>query len=159
VTFSECPAGDMRVDQCYATAEHCFTPHSVPREILHVVEALLPQLAEVYGVAHALPIATAYVAVGENKSFGFQCLHVRIDLAIIHANALGNASGGVAIEMLGKIPDNGCSQSVCIEHIQGLFDLLWRPGQRFVDAGHYMILAYFCRASSSLYFFAVLASL
>lgn len=112
------------------------------RQIAHVGEAALPQPAQVYGVVNALPIADTDFARSVDQPFGFKCLDMRVDLPVVHANALGDVSRCVAVKMLGQVPDNSRPQGVGVEHNQSLCSLLRLSGEWLVDAGHSSILTH-----------------
>ena len=112
------------------------------RQIAHVGEAALPQPAQVYGVVNALPVADTDFARSGDQPFGLKCLDMRVDLPVVHANALCDVSRRVAVKMLGQVPDNSRPQGVGVEHTQSLCSLLRLSGEWLVDAGHSSILTH-----------------
>ena len=112
------------------------------RQIAHVGEAAFPQPAQVYVVVNALPIADTDFASSGDQPFGLKCLDMRVDLPVVHANALGDVSRRVAVKMLGQVPDNSRPQGVGVEHTQSLCSLLRLSGEWLVDAGHSSILTH-----------------
>ena len=112
------------------------------RQISHVDEALRPQPGQVYGVVNALPAAGPSFACGGDEPFRLKRLDMRVDLPVVHANALGDVSRRVAVKMLGQVPDNSRPQGVGVEHTQSLCSLLRLSGEWLVDAGHSSILTH-----------------
>ncbi len=112
------------------------------RQISHVDEAALPQPAQVYRVVNALPVADTDVAGSGDQPFGFKYLDMRVDLPVVHADALSDTSRRIAVKMLGQIPDNSRTQGVGVEHIQSPCSLLRLPGEWLVGAGHSSILTH-----------------
>lgn len=112
------------------------------RQIAHVSEAALSQPAQVYGVVNALPLADADSARNGDQPFGLKCLDMRVDLPVVHADALCDVSCRVAVKMLGQVPNNGRPQGVGVEHAQSLGSLLRLPGEWLIDAGHSSILTH-----------------
>ena len=103
---------------------------------------MLPQPAQVQGVTNAPPVTDTSFARSGDQPFGLQRLDMRVDLPVVHADALCDVSRRVAVKMLGQIPDHGRPQSVGIEHIQGFFSLERLSGKWLVDAGHSSILTH-----------------
>jgi hypothetical protein len=112
------------------------------RQIAHVSEAVLPQHAEVDGVVNALSVSDPKFTCSGNQPFGLKGLDVRVDLPVIHPDALCDVSGGVAVEVLGQVPDDGRPQGVGVEHAKGLSNLVRQSGEWLVDAGHSSILTH-----------------
>jgi hypothetical protein len=112
------------------------------RQISHVDKAALPQPAQVYRVVNALPVADTDVSRSGDQPFGLKYLDMRVDLPVVHADALCDASSRVAVKMLGQVPDNSRTQGVGVEHIQSPCSLLWLPGEWLVGAGHSSILTH-----------------
>ena len=112
------------------------------QQVLHVDEALLFQSAQVEGVVNALPIAVTNFAFGGDQSFSLKRLDMRVDLPVVHADPLCDVSCGVAVRMLGQIPDYGRPQCVGIKHAQSLSGLLRQSREWLVDTGHPSILTH-----------------
>lgn len=112
------------------------------RQISHVGEAELPQPAQIHGVTNAPPVTDASFAGSGDQTFSLQRLDVRVDLSVVHADALCDISRRLAVRALGQIPDDGCPQGVGIEHVQGFFSLERLSGKWLVNAGHPSILTH-----------------
>lgn len=125
-----------------STAGRCGIRCLFSRQIPHVGQAVLPQPAQVNGVVDTLPVADTSFTGSGDQTFGFKRLDVRVDLPVVHADALCDVSRCVAVKMLGQIPDNGRPQGVCVEHTQSACSLLRLSGEWFVDAGHSSILTH-----------------
>lgn len=135
----------LRADSAIAGCATPGTPdlrHLFSRQIPHIDEALLPQPPQVNGVLHALATADARFARGRNQPFALKRLDVRVDLPVVHADALCDVSRRVAARMPSQVPDDDCPQGIGIEHTQGLRGLLRLSGEWLVDAGHSSILTH-----------------
>lgn len=132
--------------------------YSFPEQILHVYETLVPQVGKINGITDTPPVALTNFSLGRDETFSFQRVDVSVDLPVIHADSLGDVSRCITAGLLGQIPDDSCPKSVGVENTQRISNLWRQSGERLVDAGHTIILAYL-RGQSNLHHFLSDASI